>query len=96
MSEEGPVEGPAIKITSEMVSKAISKMKSGEAAGPSGIIIEMINAAGDRIINCLTSLFNQIIYDVGVPNDWYLLIFSKEKEMLYLVETKEVLNCRNK
>ena len=44
-----------------MVSKAISKMKSGKAAGPLGIIIEMINAAGDGIINCLTSLFNQII-----------------------------------
>ena len=50
LSEEAPVEGPAIKITSEMVSKAISKMKSGKAAGPSGIIIEMIKAAGDGII----------------------------------------------
>ena len=47
-------------------------MKSGKAAGPSGTIIEMINAAGDDIIYCLTSLFNQIIYDVGVPNDWHL------------------------
>ena len=37
LSEEAPVEGPAIKITSEMVSKAISKMKSGKAAVPSGI-----------------------------------------------------------
>ena len=72
LSEEAPVEGPAIKITSEMVSKAMSKMKSGKAAGPSGIIIEMIKAAGDGIVNCLTSLFNQIIYDVGVPNDWHL------------------------
>ena len=50
MSEEAPVEGPIIKITSEMVSKAISKMKSGKAAGPSGIIIEMIKVAGDGII----------------------------------------------
>ena len=32
MSEEAPVEGPAIKITPEMVSKTISKMKSGKAA----------------------------------------------------------------
>ena len=38
-SEEAPVEGPAIKITPEMASKAISNMKSGKAAGPSGIII---------------------------------------------------------
>ena len=69
LSEEAPVEGPAINITSEMVSKVISKMKSRKAAGPSGIIKEMIKAAGDGIINCLTSHFNQIIYDVGVPND---------------------------
>ena len=34
----------------EMVSKAISQMKSGKAAGPSGIIVEMIKAAGDGVI----------------------------------------------
>ena len=33
-----------------MVSKAISQMKSGKAAGPSGIIVEMIKAAGDGVI----------------------------------------------
>ena len=32
MGEETLVEGPAIKITPEMVSKAVSKMKSGKAA----------------------------------------------------------------
>ena len=30
-----------------MVKKAISKMKSGKAAGPSGIVVEMIKAACD-------------------------------------------------
>ena len=57
MSEAAPVEGPAIKITPEMVSKAISKMKSGKAAGLSGIIIEIIKAVGDGVIVFLTSLF---------------------------------------
>ena len=42
MSQEAPVEGPAINITPEMVSKAISKMKSCKAIRPSGIDIEMI------------------------------------------------------
>ena len=69
MSDNAPVEGPAIKITPEMVSKATSKMKSVKAAGPSGIIIEMIKAAGDGVIVCLTSLFNHIIYIGRVPND---------------------------
>ena len=59
LCEETLVEGLAIRITTEMVSEAISKMKSGKAAGSLGIIIEMTNAVGDRIVNCLTSLFNQ-------------------------------------
>ena len=31
----------------DLVKKAISKMKLGKAAGPSGIVVEMIKAAGD-------------------------------------------------
>ena len=72
MKEEAPVEGPAIKIKPEMVSKGISKMKSGKAAGPSGTTIEMIKTAGDGVIACLTSLFNHIIYIGRVPDDWHL------------------------
>ena len=40
-----PVEGPCIPITLEMVKNALSKMKSGKAAGPSGVVVEMIRAA---------------------------------------------------
>ena len=35
LSKEPPLEGPPIPITIDMVKKAISKMKSGKAAGPS-------------------------------------------------------------
>ena len=48
LSNEPPLEGPPIPITIDMVKKAISKMKSGKAAGPSGIVVEMIKAAGDQ------------------------------------------------
>ena len=37
-----PVVGPPIHIDVEMVVKAITKMKTGEAAGPSGIVAEML------------------------------------------------------
>ena len=47
LSNEPPLEGPPIPITIDMVKKAISKMKSRKAAGPSGIVVEMIKAAGD-------------------------------------------------
>ena len=84
ISEEDLVQGPAIKIKSEMVSKAINKMKPGKAAGSSGvtIIIEMIKAAGDEVFACLTSLFNHIIYICRVPNHWhlsYIISFFKGK-----------------
>ena len=66
-SNKPPVEGPAIKITTEMVYLVIYKMKAGKTAGPSGIIIEMIKSANNEIIDSITSLFNNI-----VPNDWHL------------------------
>ena len=41
------MEGPSNPITIDMVKKAISQMKAGKAPGPSGIVVEMIRAAGD-------------------------------------------------
>ena len=75
MSEEAPVERPAIKIALEMVSKAINKMKPGKAARPSGIIIEAIKATGDGVIVYLASLFNGVIVyftSRRVLDDWQL------------------------
>ena len=42
LSNKPPLEGPPIPLTFDMVKKAISKMKSGKGAGPSGIVVEMI------------------------------------------------------
>ena len=47
LSYQPPVEGLPIPITTDMVKKAISQMKAGKAPGPSGIVVEMIQAAGD-------------------------------------------------
>ena len=47
LSDEPPLEGPPIPITIDMVKKAIFKMKFGKAAGPSGVVIEIIRAASD-------------------------------------------------
>ena len=46
LSEESPVEGPSEPITLEMFTKAISNMASGKAAGPSGIVAEMLKPFG--------------------------------------------------
>ena len=49
--------------------KAISKMKLGEAAGPSGIVV-MIKAAGDTGATMICCLATAIIRDGKVPTDW--------------------------
>ena len=46
LSDESPMEEPSIPITIDMVKRAISQMKAGKAPGPSGIVVEMIRAAG--------------------------------------------------
>ena len=57
-------------ITSEMVKKALSKMKPGKAAGPSGIVVEMIKAAGEDGVTLLRDLASAIIRNGKVPSDW--------------------------
>ena len=83
-----PEEGPAIKITTEMVSKVNTKTKTGKDAEPSGLGI--VKAAKNGIIDCITSLFNHIVYKGKLPNDWhlpYIIHHSKGKE--------DTLSCGN-
>ena len=53
-----------------MVEKAISQMKAGKAPGPSGIVLEMIRAAGDMGASMIPDLAAAIIRDGKVPSDW--------------------------
>ena len=64
-----PKIGSPLYITEEMISKAIAKMKTGKAAGPSGIVIEMIRSAGKEIIKSITNLTNRIIKEGCIPSD---------------------------
>ena len=72
LSDESPVEGPPIPITTDMVKKAISQMKTGKALGPSGIVVEMIKAAGDTGASMICDLAVAIIRDGKVPSNWEL------------------------
>ena len=58
LSDEPPLEGPSIPITNLMVKKVISKMKFSRAAGPSGIVVEMIRAAIDTGATVIRDLAN--------------------------------------
>ena len=62
------MEGPPHPI--EMVKKAISQMKAGKAPGTSGIVVEMIRAAGDTGASMIRDLAVAIIHDGKVPSDW--------------------------
>ena len=70
LSNEPQLEGRPIPITIDMVKKAISKVKSGKAAGPSGIVVEMIKAAGDTGATMIRDIATAIIRDGMVPTDW--------------------------
>ena len=52
---------PPILITIEMLVKAIIKMKNGKAAGPSGIIAEMLKTSSDTGVWLVTDLPNDMI-----------------------------------
>ena len=67
-----PKIGPPFYITEEMISKAIAKMRTGKAAGPSGILIELIRSAGKEIIKSITNLANRIIKEGRIPSHWNL------------------------
>ena len=72
LSVEHPVSGPAVRVTEKMVEKAVSKMKNGKAAGPSGIVSEMVKAAGEVGLHMVTNLVNQIIMEGCILIDWEL------------------------
>jgi len=62
--------GPSERITSEEVRVAVKEMKMGKAAGPSGVVAEMLKSAGEDGIRWMTELFNQIILEEKLPDDW--------------------------
>ena len=70
LSYQPPVEGLPIPITTDMVKKVISQMKGGKAPGPSGIVVEMIQAAGDMGASIICDLAAAIIREGKVPSDW--------------------------
>ena len=64
------VQGPSECITEEEVKEAIGAMKMGKATGPSGVVLEMLKAAGGDGVTWMTELFNQIISDGKIPVEW--------------------------
>ena len=65
-----PVVGDPPTVTTEMIRSALSKMKSGKAAGPSGITAEMLKATGDEGIQLMKELCQLVVNGKGIPSEW--------------------------
>lgn len=65
-----PVAGPPPDVTTALIHKAISKMKCGKAAGPSGVIAEMLLASGEEGIEVLRSLTQTVFSSGVIPSIW--------------------------
>ena len=70
ISDVLPVEGPSPPITNDMVRKAVCKMIPEKAAGPSGVVSEMIKASGGAGIELIRDLINAIIAQNCIPSNW--------------------------
>jgi hypothetical protein len=57
-------------VTVELVNKALKKMKPGKAAGPSGVVAEMLKSAGDECANVVRELAEKVICNAVVPIEW--------------------------
>ena len=57
-------------ITYGEVKAAITLATSGKAAGPSGVVAEMLKPSDDKWVQWMTDLCNSIVREGKVPNDW--------------------------
>ena len=82
LPEVAPKAGPPPGVSAAQIHKALTKMKCGKAAGPSGIIAEMLKAAGEEGAE-LTRQLVEVVFSSGViPSDWeesFLLNLYKSK-----------------
>jgi Reverse transcriptase (RNA-dependent DNA polymerase) len=62
--------GPREWISTSAVGAAIAKSKSGKAAGPSGIVVELLKASGEDGVQWVTNVCNKVVSDGCIPEDW--------------------------
>ena len=64
------VEGPLCEITVQEVERAWKGMKSGRAAGPSGLTSDMLKCAKRMGVAELLTVFQKIMRSRTVPLEW--------------------------
>ena len=78
--------GPAEIISHSEMKSAITKTKLGKAAGPSGVVAEMLRASGDVGVQWVTDLCNKIVQEGKIPSDstksWIVKVYKGKGDAL--------------
>ena len=89
--EGDSVQGPAEEITEKEVEDAIRSMKSRKAGGPTGIMGDMLKAAGSWGIKRMTEICNLVLKEGCIPVDWELSIlvplYKGKGDPLWLIQS---------
>ena len=64
------VMGPHCLISEDEVTESIKGLKIGKAAGPTGVVSEVMKAAGGFGIRWMTDMINNIVKEYCIPDDW--------------------------
>jgi hypothetical protein len=70
--ESDSVLGPAEEITEKEVEDAIRAIKSRKAGAPTGLVGDMLKAAGSRGVKRMTEVCNLVVNEGCIPIDWEL------------------------
>ena len=70
LTNVSPVCGPSERISASEVDAAIGKMKQDMSAGPTGVVSEMLKAAGETGTMWMTDVCNAVVRDGKIPEDW--------------------------
>ena len=65
-----PTSGSPPPVTTALINEAIKKMKFRKAAGPSGIVAEMLATSGEKGVDLLTRLAECVFSNGVIPADW--------------------------
>ena len=63
------VSEPAALLQVEKIRSTIAKVKSGKAAGPSGVVVDMLKISGKEGTGWVTDVCNTVMRDCRIPND---------------------------
>ena len=70
LPEVPPTAGTPHSVSTTPIHKALNKIKRSKAAGPSGIVAEMLKAAGEEGVELARQLTEAVFSYSVIPTDW--------------------------